>query len=84
MQGEGIEPSSVQGPEHRLSSLYGDAGCCLLITLYQATLRLVTREGFEPSVPNLTPPCEVIRTLAAFLVKFRPDFTAGPAYQCFA
>ena len=41
------------------------------------------REGIEPSVPNLTPPCEVIRTLAAFLVKFRPDFTAGPVYVCF-
>lgn len=35
------------------------------------------REGIEPSVPNLSP-CEVIRTLAAFLGRFRLDLTAKP------
>lgn len=39
---------------------------------------MVPREGIEPSVPNLTHPCEAIRTLAAFLGRFRLDLTAKP------
>lgn len=47
------------------------------MTSYSASLRLVPREGIEPSVPNLSP-CEVIRTIAAFLGRFRLNLTAKP------